>query len=99
FSISAFYRCNGFRKPVPVSANQRLQQRVVGGAGGGAASGWLGLRRGGGFVDQILELFTRFEVRDAFGRDLHPGAGFRISADARLALASAETAESAYFDF
>ena len=56
----------------------------------------------GGFfvaVDQVAEVFAGFEVGDSFGGDVHFGPRLWVAADAWVALAGAEAAEAADFDF
>src|SRR5450631_1403084 len=50
-------------------------------------------------VDQLLQLFSRLEIRDFFRWDFNLLASFRIAARARLAAAQTEAAEAAKLDF
>src|SRR5262249_39788019 len=50
-------------------------------------------------VDQLFEFLAGFEIRHAFGGDINRSASFRIAAPPRVALAHAEAAEAAQFDF
>ena len=50
-------------------------------------------------VHQVFQFLAGFEERDLLCRNFHAVAGFRVSSDARLALARAEAAKPAYFDF
>jgi hypothetical protein len=67
----------------------------------GSIRGALFLRGLAGFarVDEVAKLFGWFEVRHAFGGDLNTLASFRVAANAGIALANAEGAESADLDF
>src|SRR5580704_13814496 len=49
-------------------------------------------------IHQILQFLARLEERNLLGGDFHAIAGLGIAADARLALAGAETAEAADLD-
>src|SRR5712692_10391150 len=50
-------------------------------------------------VNELLELLSRLEVRDLLGRHFDLLSRFGIAAGSRLAVAQAETAESAQLDF
>src|SRR5438477_6799195 len=60
-----------------------------------------GLRGGHGcirIINHVLQFLARLEIRDLFGGDFHPRAGFRIAANPGLPLARAEAPESADLD-
>src|SRR5215467_13869885 len=57
-------------------------------------------RRGCSFVvDEVLQFLTWLEVGNPLGRNLDLFPRFRIAADASVALAHAEAAETAHFEF
>src|ERR1039458_2439682 len=68
--------------------------RPLSGRGGAGRRG-----RGSGTVDDVLQFLAGFEIGNFFGGDFDSGTGFGIAANAGLALAGAETAESADFNF
>src|SRR4051812_30340314 len=59
------------------------------------------LKAGCGFaaVHQIFQFFTRFKVRNALSRNIHPSTGLRIAAHTRLTAARAEASEATDFNF
>jgi hypothetical protein len=50
-------------------------------------------------VDKLLQLFSRFEIGDAFGRDVDRFTSLGVSPPARAALTYAKAAEATQLDF